>query len=97
MSTNAKLLSGVEIYLRLDFADKTVTTATRRGKTKVLRFLQGKLKSKGNVELVEGYCKVWYSKDKDLFNHFDFDSVEDLRSHLTIDCCLDPYLIKAFS
>lgn len=88
-----RLINNVKIRLKLYENGEMVYSATLRGKTRVLRILQWSLERKWD----SGTCRVVYNSKKEFYNEFDFTSIDDVVSHLSPDCCLDPYLVKNFA
>ena len=86
-----RLINNVKIHLKLFSEGETVLDTTRRGKTRLLKILQGSLDGK----LDAGYIKVTYNSKLDHYNHADFEDLEKLDTLLTE--FLDPYIVKTFS
>lgn len=84
-------INGVKITVKLHKGAETVLSTTRRGKTNLLRILQG------SPELIwdSGYVRVTYNKDRDYYNHCVFQNMDQLSNLL--DEFLDPYLVKQFA
>jgi hypothetical protein len=84
-------INGVRINVKLHNGKETVLSTTRKGKTNLLKVLQG------SSELIwdSGYVRVTYNKDKEFYNHCVFFNMDQLVSLLGE--FLDPYLVKQFA
>lgn len=86
-----KKINNVKISVKLHNGSETVLSTTRRGKTNLLKVLQG------SSELIWdfGYVRVTYNNKKDYYNHCVFSSMEQL--HTLLGEFLDPFLVKEFA
>lgn len=84
-------ISNVKIHVKLSNKGETVLDTTRRGKTRLLKILQGSLDGIWDA----GYIKVTYNNKQDYYNHAEFQDLEKLDTLLTD--FLDPYLVKEYA
>lgn len=84
-------INGVRINVKLHNGKETVLSTTRKGKTNLLKVLQG------SSELIwdSGYVRVTYNKDKEYYNHCVFFNMDQLVSLLGE--FLEPHLVKSFA
>lgn len=86
-----RLQNNVKIHVKLHNGAETVLSTTRKGKTNLLKVLQG------SPELIwdSGYVRVTYNRDKEFYNHCVFWDLDGLKGLLAE--FLDPYLVKEFA
>ncbi len=90
MARKIRLRIQLKLYKTVKNNDELVLSATKLMKTKIISTVQGVSRS----EWTFGTARVWYNVDKDYWNEFRFENVNQLTERLS--ATLDPYLIRTF-